>query len=79
MLRAGPHKYVYHTSPDGNHPAQRELYDLAADPGELTNLAARPEQAPLIERLHATLLKELGEDPQETERRCRADLARGYI
>jgi len=28
-----------------------ELYDLATDPAEWTNLAARAEQAPTLERL----------------------------
>ena len=32
-------KYVYHTHCDDNHPAERELYDLQADPNELHNLA----------------------------------------
>jgi arylsulfatase A-like enzyme len=71
-------KYVYHTAPDEQHPAQRELYDLQADPGEFRNLAAHPEQKALMEKLHAALIKELGEDPEQAERRCRADYAKGY-
>jgi choline-sulfatase len=78
MLRRGPWKYVHHTAPDAAHPIERELYDLRADPGELDNLAVRPEQAGRIEELHAALVRELGEDPDETELRCRAEIARGY-
>jgi choline-sulfatase len=78
MLRSGAYKYVYHTSPDKNHPAQQELYDLAADPAELANLASRPEQAQRLKQLRDALIKEIGEDPEATERRCRAETAKGY-
>lgn len=78
MLRTGDWKYVYHASPDAEHPAERELYDLKSDPGEFRNLAADAAQRRRVEAMHAQLLKELGEDPEETERRCRAELARGY-
>ena len=78
MLRRGTWKYVYHTPPDDKHPTQRELYDLQSDPGELHNLAADPDQQGRIKEMHALLVKELGEDPDRTELRCRADYARGY-
>ena len=78
MIRHGDYKYVYHTPADDRHPAERELYDLKADPGELKNLAADPGQQDRIKTLHAMLVKELGEDPDKTEQRARAELARGY-
>ena len=78
MLRAGQHKYVYHAAPDATHPAQRELYDLKEDPGEFHNLAAGPEGKALVADLHAALVKEIGEEPDKTEARCRADYAKGY-
>jgi choline-sulfatase len=78
MLRQGRYKYVYHTRPADHRPAERELYDLIADPGEFTNLARRPESRDRIERMHALLVRELGEAPDDVEKRCRADYARGY-
>jgi choline-sulfatase len=77
-LRAGRYKYVYHASPDAQHPAQRELYDLESDPGEFVNLAGRAQDEATVRRMHATLVKELGEDPESIEKRCRADIAKGY-
>ena len=41
-------------------------------------MASEAKHVETIRRLHFTLVKELGEDPEETEKRCRADLARGY-
>ena len=78
MLRTGRYKYVYHTRMDKEHGPERELYDVQADPGEFTNLAARTEHRKMIEELHGAMLKEVGRDPDETERICRADYARGY-
>jgi choline-sulfatase len=78
MIRSGQYKYVYHTTPDAKHHAERELYDLKADPGEFHNLAGLPEQAALRDQLHAALIKEIGEDPEKTEQRCRAENAKGY-
>ena len=81
MLRTGRYKYVYHTPADAGgreHPAERELYDLRADPGEFSNLAAHAEHKATIEKMHRALVKELGQDPDETEKRCRADYVKGY-
>ena len=72
MLRTGRYKYVYHTPADEKHPAERELYDLQADPGELRNLAADPAMQSRIHEMHARLVKELGEAPDKTELRARA-------
>lgn len=78
MIRMGKYKYVYHTPADESHPAERELYDLQTDPGEFTNLAHREEHRERIQAMHEALVKEIGEEPDKTELRCRADYACGY-
>lgn len=78
MIRKGSLKYTYHTPADAHHPAERELYDLRGDPGELRNLAADPAHAATVASLHAALLAELREHPDQTELRARADLVKGY-
>jgi len=78
MARQGEWKYVYHTVIDKDHPDQRELYNLTTDPGEFKNLAALPENKQRIAAMHDRLVKEVGRDPNETEQRSRAQLAKGY-
>jgi len=78
MYREGAYKYVYHTRPDETHPPQRELYNLDEDPGEFHNLAGKPEHAERVAHMHAALVAEIGENPDDTEQRCRADYAKGY-
>ena len=78
MVRQGDWKYVYHCVIDAEHPAGHELYNLVLDPAELHNLAALPEHRQRIAAMHLTLVKELGQDPDQIEQRSRAELARGY-
>jgi choline-sulfatase len=78
MYREGRWKYTYHGSPGAGMPIQRQLFDLVVDPHELHNLAAQPDQASRIAAMHKKMIKEAGGDPEETEQRSRAQLAKGY-
>ncbi|OPZ22719.1 MAG: Choline-sulfatase [candidate division BRC1 bacterium ADurb.BinA364] len=78
MIRSGKYKYVYHSAPDQDHSAEEELYDLETDPGEFRNLAKLPEQRARCAEMLARIVEEIGEHPDETEKRCRADYAAGY-
>ena len=78
MRRASRHKYAYHTYDDEKYQTEREPYNLEDDVAESVNLAAVPEHEERIRAMHEELVRELGEDPEKTERRCRADYARGY-
>ncbi len=79
MFRSGEWKYVYHNVIDAQHSSQRELYNLTHDPHEFTNLADLPEHKVRVDNLHQRMLKELGANPDETEKRSRDELSRGYI
>jgi choline-sulfatase len=78
MARAGEWKLVYHTVIDAQHPDQYELYNLADDPKEFTNLAGRPEQKARVDAMKQRLFAELGADPNTVEARARKQLAVGY-
>jgi choline-sulfatase len=78
MLRTGRWKYVYHTPPDGWHSPEHELYDMAADPMEFSDLAGDAAHADRVWSMHEALVQELGEHPDEAEQRCRFDYSQGY-
>ena len=57
-VRTDRWKYIHYPHGDGGPDRHlAELYDLAADPGELKNLIAAPESAPMVEQLKAELAR----------------------
>ncbi|MFL5269649.1 MAG: sulfatase-like hydrolase/transferase [Stellaceae bacterium] len=68
MLRDLRHKYVYYVD------APPQLFDLAADPEELTDLGRLPEQAPTRNAFEARLRSTL--DPEAVDCEAKADQAR---
>lgn len=64
MLRDGPYKFVYYA---GYAP---QLFDLAADPGELHDLAREPAYAAILARCEAKL-RDIG-DPDAIDRQAKA-------
>jgi len=67
MLRRGKYKLIYYVE------MEPELFDLEADPEELTNLAADPAHAALLKDMEAALRRIA--DPEEVDRRAKADQA----
>ena len=65
MVRQGDYKYIYYV---GFEP---ELFDLAQDPEEITNLAEKPEHQETQKRLHETLMSIC--DPEATDALAHAD------
>ena len=54
-IREGKYKYVRYLRPG----EIEEVYDLAADPEELTNLAVKQDHAELLARLRKVAIEEL--------------------
>ncbi len=71
FLRAGKYKYVY------NHTAESRLYDLHADPHEMSDLSGRAEVAGVEGALRSKLLADW--DPEAIERRVLLAQARRKI
>lgn len=55
LIRSGSHKYIAYAGKD----REEELYDLEKDSEELVNLAASPEQKPLLKKLRQQAAAEL--------------------
>lgn len=65
MIRHGRWKYVYFVQ----YPDQPQLFDLASDPEELSDLGTDPRQREVLAQCHARLLALL--DPVEVDRRAK--------
>ena len=68
MIRHGRWKYIHHV---GYRP---ELFDLESDPGETTDLAERPDMAPVLAECEAALLRIC--DPEAVSAEAFADQRR---
>ena len=79
MIRHGKYKYVYFNKINDVYPAEKQLFDIEADPGELNDLSGRAEYAGLMGELHAMMKKELGRDPEEVEAEIRAKMAQANL
>lgn len=78
MYREGRYKYVYHARHDDEFGPEVERYDMQEDAGEFQNLAHRDEYQDIREELHAGMLTELGEHPDDIEQRARRATEAGY-
>ena len=67
MLRKGDHKLIHYT---GQNP---QLFDLAADPAEVNDLAGDSKSQDILQDLEAELRKIV--NPEETDARAKADQA----
>jgi choline-sulfatase len=68
MLRKGRHKLVHYAD------YEPQLFDLASDPEELTDLARKPDARPILDDLEAELHRIC--DPEEVSRRAKRDQQR---
>lgn len=67
MIRKGHYKYIHYVG----YPAQ--LFDLAADPEELTDIADKPEMAAVVKELEQALYQIC--DPEAVDQQAKADQA----
>src|SRR5690606_36235199 len=68
MVRRGRYKYIHYTG------FQPELFDLEADPEEVSDRAADPAMAGILDQLRATLLAIC--DPEATDQAAKHDQQR---
>ncbi len=68
MVRRGRYKYIHYTG------FQPELFDLEADPDEVSDRAADPAMAGILDQLRATLLAIC--DPEATDQAAKRDQQR---
>lgn len=77
MIRKGQYKYVYFNKIDDNNGVERQLFNMIEDPQEFNNLIEDEAYDELVEELHALLVKELGREPREIEKKESRDIING--
>lgn len=78
MYRSGGYKYVYHSKPLWDYPRERQFFDMENDSKEFIDLKNVPEHQQKIKEYHHCMVKEIGEDPDETEVRCMREISKPY-
>ncbi len=78
MFRSRNYKYVYHAKPLWDYPRERQFYDMTGSGKEFVDLKNVPDYQQKMKTFHHRMVKEIGEDPDDTEVRCFREIEKPY-